>query len=242
MLDSSKYPGGQLLETVTWLGIFEPQVIVPKDEFYPTIYLTHPKWTTYGLAWFQHDYAGRNIDFHTGSLGGTIAQIGLIREEKLGYYFLGNLDHAEVRHALMYQVFDAFGPEGTGRDWSREMMALYHPNGLDFKGIGDFARDDPGKVQGPDHPLADYAGLYEHPVWGQIDIIADVEGLYFIRPHLLRNRLKHKDREVFVFDIQDYSNPLAVAFSQDLVFESDAQGEVIALRWDLLGYRFEKVE
>ena len=31
-----------------------------------------------------------------------VAIHGLIRDERLGVYVLGNLDHAEVRHALMW--------------------------------------------------------------------------------------------------------------------------------------------
>ena len=51
---------------------------------------------TYGLGWFQQDYRGRAVDFHTGSIDGMVAIHGLIRDERLGVYVLGNLDHAEA--------------------------------------------------------------------------------------------------------------------------------------------------
>ena len=44
---------------------------------------------------------GRAVDFHTGSIDGMVAIHGLIRDERLGVYVLANLDHAELRHALM---------------------------------------------------------------------------------------------------------------------------------------------
>ncbi|MDH3225410.1 MAG: beta-lactamase family protein, partial [Gemmatimonadota bacterium] len=116
--------GVRLLTEETVEELFRPQALVPRSQFYPTAQLTEPGWTTYGLAWFQHDYDGRKIDFHTGSIDGMVAIAGLIRAEELGVYVLGNLDHVEVRHALMYRVFDLFG-EGEPRDWSTDLKALY---------------------------------------------------------------------------------------------------------------------
>lgn len=82
-------------------GKLKCQVMVPPDEFYPTAELTKPHWTTYGLGWFQEDYKGRMLNFHTGSLNGMVAIIGLVQDARFGVYVLANVDHAEVRHALM---------------------------------------------------------------------------------------------------------------------------------------------
>jgi hypothetical protein len=65
---------------------------------------------THGLGWFQQDYEGRAVDFHTGSIDGMVAIIGLIPDERLGVYVLANADHVEFRHALMLTVFDLRGP------------------------------------------------------------------------------------------------------------------------------------
>ena len=43
---------------------------------------------TYGLGWFQQDYHGRAVDFHTGSIDGMIAIHGLMRDDRLGVYVL----------------------------------------------------------------------------------------------------------------------------------------------------------
>ncbi|RMG21697.1 MAG: serine hydrolase [Bacteroidetes bacterium] len=170
MLDSAKYPGGRLLQAHTWAEIFTPQVLIPRRQFYPTAQLTRPKWTSYALGWFQHDYQGRAVDFHTGSLPGTIAQIGLIQQEGLGYYFLGNLDHAEVRHALMYKVFDLFGPEKKGRDWSSELLALY--GSAPERAAAALQRLQNSRIPNtsPTLPLQSYTGFYTHPLWGNAHI------------------------------------------------------------------------
>ena len=57
----------------TFKELFKPQQIIPSNEFYPTQQVTKPNWTTYRLGWFQHDYKGKMVQFHTGSLAGMVA-------------------------------------------------------------------------------------------------------------------------------------------------------------------------
>ena len=161
--------GTQLLKPETVNELFAPQTIIPTAQFYPTARVTQPNWTTYGLAWFQHDYRGRKVDFHTGSIDGMVALAGLIREEGLGVYVLGNLDHVELRHALMYRVFDLFD-EGEPRDWSAELKELY--DGLRAEGEAARNEAEEARVAGtaPSHALGDYVGRYGDPLFGTAEI------------------------------------------------------------------------
>ncbi len=67
MLDSAKVNGKRLLKLETYAKLFTPQSFVTASEFYPTAQLTKPHWTTYGLGWFQEDYMGKMVQFHTGA-------------------------------------------------------------------------------------------------------------------------------------------------------------------------------
>ena len=160
-----------LLKDETRADLFKPQFIVG-DSFYPTKRLTRPHWTTYGSGWFQHDYNGRAVDFHTGSIDGMVAIIGLIRDERLGVYVLGNLDHAEVRHALMYRVFDHYGG-GSVRDWSAELKELY--GNLHTEAVSRMKKVEDERVPGtaPTFPLEEYAGTYSDPLYGTIEVTYD---------------------------------------------------------------------
>lgn len=170
VLDSAKVNGKGLLKPETYAEWLKPQTLVPQDQFYPTVALTKPTWTTYALGWFQHDYMGKTVHFHTGSMDGTTAIIGLLPSQNLGVYVLGNLDHAEVRHALMYKAFDYFGNTGANRDWSTEMKALY--DGIAIR--ADQSRQRLVQQRAPNTkpnlPLADYAGTYVHPLYGEISV------------------------------------------------------------------------
>ena len=105
LLNKSEVNGEKVLSENTFNYIFEPQILIG-NSFYPTSKLTKPKWKTYGLGWFQHDYRGYKIDMHTGSLQGLVAIIALVRDKNIGVQVFANLDGAELRHAIIYKVFD----------------------------------------------------------------------------------------------------------------------------------------
>lgn len=169
MIDSSKFEGGRLLKPRTWMEMFKPQVIVPANQFYPTQVLTKPNWTTYGLGWFQHDYKGRKVNFHTGSLAGAIAINAQLPDEQLGIYVLGNYDHAEIRHALVYKAFDLFALGGN-RDWSTDFLKLY--SNIQAGADAEEKKFEASRVTGtrPSLDLSAYAGTYADPLYGEVII------------------------------------------------------------------------
>jgi CubicO group peptidase (beta-lactamase class C family) len=164
--------GTRLLSEKTVAELFAPQTMVGEDAFYPTARLTKPHWTTYGLGWFQADYAGEKVDFHTGSIDGMVAIHGLVRDRGIGVFVLANLDHTELRHALMYRVFDAFLGR-PARDWSADMLALYR--GLAKEADERRATAEAERVAGtsPTLPLDRYAGTYVNEVFGPLAVTAN---------------------------------------------------------------------
>ncbi len=171
MLGNTTVNGKQLLKPETLKEILNPQAIVPPAQFYPTVALTKPHWTTYGLGWFQQDYRGEMINFHTGSLDGRTAIIGLMPDKKLGVYIFGNLDHAEVRHALMYKVFDLFGFGDNSRDWSKEMKAMYDGLKAEAKKGVDEIKAKQKKDTAVSLPLTAYVGTYADPFYGEMEVV-----------------------------------------------------------------------
>ena len=172
VLDSARVGGRRLLQPTTFAEWLKPQAMVTPSEFYPTARVTKPHWTTYAFGWFQEDYAGRMVDFHTGSIDGMVAIIGLIPDERLGVYVLANLDHAEVRHALMYKVFDLY-LANPSRDWSAELQRLYAGTraGADSARLRAEARRIPGTR--PSLALAQYAGTYADSLVGEVSVSAE---------------------------------------------------------------------
>jgi CubicO group peptidase (beta-lactamase class C family) len=170
LIDSGRFGGRQLLSVQTWSELFKPQVVIPTGaDPSPPVRLSRPHWRTYGLGWFQQDYAGRQVDFHTGSLNGMIAILGLMREEQLGVYILGNTDHAELRHALMFYIFDLFLGLPL-RDWSAELLSLYRREWARADSIARVAASRRILDTRPSLPLEQYAGTYRDSLFGRADV------------------------------------------------------------------------
>jgi CubicO group peptidase (beta-lactamase class C family) len=218
--------GKRLLSERSFAELFTPQTIAPYD-MYPTTRLTKPHWMTYGLGWFQQDYRGQAVDFHTGSIDGMVAIHGLIRDRRLGVYVLGNLDHAELRHAIMYTVFDRYlGPpsvvSGFGatnspdRDWSAEFLKLYAD--LREQADAERAKKDALRVTGtsPSVPLQKLAGEYTDPLHGDVSVTYDANGLHIRYGTAFVGHLEHWHYNTFRATWKAaWRDPVLVSFDLD---------------------------
>jgi len=197
VLGSTTVSGKEILKPTTLAEMMKPNAIIPAQQFYPTSRLTKPHWTTYGLGWFQHDYRGEMINMHTGSLAGRTAIVGLIPDKKFGIYIFGNLDHAEVRHALMYKAFDLFVFNDNSRDWSTEAKALY--DGIASAGEKQEAAVKALRTAGtkPTLALESYAGKYSDPFYGSMEVTM-VDGKLSLRINKeLSGSLEHWQFDTF---------------------------------------------
>ena len=196
LLNKTQILGENILKEETFNYLFKPHIIVG-DSFYPTAELTNPDWKTYGLGWYQHDYRGEKIDFHTGSLQGLVAIIGLIRDKNIGIHVFANLDHAELRHAIMYKVMDLFLFNDDSRDWNKEVFDLYYEMDLKYKDsyLNKFKdRDTNSKMS---LRLEDYEGEYISDMYGRIIIKKDDEKMTLD----INNGIKVFDLDWWEYDI-----------------------------------------
>lgn len=195
--DSAIVNGKRLIRAETFAEFFKPQSIVSRAEFYPTQEKTHPHWTTYGLGWFQQDYRGRMFQFHTGSLDGAVAIFGFMPEERFSIYIFSNLDHTEIRHALMWKATDLWCFNDNSHDWSTELFYQY-------KKIRDSVRikekeKETKRVLGtkPSLPLTGYAGKFTNEVYGDAEIVLNGNDLAIKFPNKISLALKHWNYDVF---------------------------------------------
>ncbi|AUD02770.1 serine hydrolase [Spirosoma pollinicola] len=223
MLDSGRYQGKVLLKPATWAELFKPQTLVTDSEFYPTQLLTKPVWKTYGLGWFQQDYRGHRMNFHTGSLTGMVAIHGQLPDQKVAVYVQGNLDHAELRHALMFRAFDEFAL-GVDHDWSAEFQKLY--GGLKQKARLSERKADSTRVLNtkPSLPLTAYVGSYTDPLSGKADVTLKDGRLYFSLNNVMTGYLEHWHYDTFRLVYDQFWNG-----RDPLSFVLDASGKVAKL-------------
>ena len=202
MLDSSKYNNTRLVKPETWAYLLKPRTFVTEGEFYPTAQLTHPHWETYGMGWFQQDYKGQKVDFHTGSLNGFVAINGMLVDKHLGIYILANLDHTELRHALMFKAFDTFALGGE-TDWSADFLKLY--KGIRAKQAMAEKAGLAKRVLGtkPSLALTGYTGKYTDPLYGEVTVTTAGDTLMLNINHMLSVKATHWHYDSFYGDYSD---------------------------------------
>ena len=182
--------------------MFEPQQLATPEDFYPTVELTKPNWRSYGLGWFQQDFQGRKIDFHTGSLSGLIAIIGLDRAAGKAIIVLGNRDHAEMRHALLWHVMDA-GDGSEKRDWNQDIYDLYETAREEAHVERDKLRKSRIRGTRPSLSLDDYAGSFGSDIVGEFSIRRDKRKLILDSANV-SFELSHWHLDMFVIEREEW--------------------------------------
>ena len=133
-----------------------------------------PHFYGYGESWFLSDYRNQRLVWHTGGWPGMVSRITLLPELHLGVVVLTNQESGAAFNAVTYRVLDAYLNLTQKTDW----VAVYDKavKQAESKADGSFAthekaRDKNGK---PSLPLAQYAGTYRDPWYG--DVIISNEG------------------------------------------------------------------
>jgi len=229
ILDSGRVGSTRLIKPATFEEIVAPQIRAPLSE-YPALELSHSHFFAYALGWFVQDYHGNTVWMHTGSIDGMSAIIGLLPGQRVGVYVLANFDHAELRHALMYEVFDLYRGAAP-RDWSTEMHSLYSAR---RRGAMASASKHAAGTH-PSLPLERYAGRYADSTYG----IVTVE----LAGGALRARFENADLGVLApweYDSFRSTPARAAADPATVTFLPDGTGHVAAVR--LFGVRFARAE
>jgi CubicO group peptidase (beta-lactamase class C family) len=218
MLDSGRVGTTRLIKPATFEEIVAPQIRAPMDQ-YPALELSKPHFFSYALGWFVQDYHGETVWMHTGSIDGMSAIIGLLPEQRVGVYVLANLDHAELRHALMYQVFDLYGANPP-RDWSGDLRTLFASR----RSTGAAA---PARATGthPSLALERYVGTYADSAYGNIQVTMAGNALHATFEKADLGDLQHWEYDVF------RSTPAIKTDSPlTLTFVPDGSGGISAVR------------
>ena len=163
-LNGGVYDGKRLLKRETIEEMHTPQVVMRIDSVTRRMFPTQ-NFSAYGLGWRLHDYHGRKIVQHTGSVNYTRTQVGMIPSEGIGVVVMANLSSSTLQTALMYRVFDLLlGLPET--DWSGEYLALAR------RSSGGRGSEPEVKAaqRGPSLPLEDYAGTYSDPLYGDVTV------------------------------------------------------------------------
>ena len=150
----------------------------------------------YGLGWGIADFHGRLRVSHTGGYDGMISAVTMIPDEKLGVVVLSNGMNPPTS-AITNYVLNAFlGLEE--KDWSSEMLEKNKKRQAEDKRISERIGL---RVSGtkPSLPIEKYAGIYNAPIYGKIEVKMENGNLrlYFEHTPELSANLEHWHYDVW---------------------------------------------
>ena len=179
-MNNGKYGEGltkKLLSEEVHNEMWSPQTIISVGG--PGPYNTH--FAGYGLGWFLSDVNGYKQASHTGGLLGTVTQVTLIPELKLGIIVLTNQESGAAFTSITNTIKDSyFGITGKNR------VKQYHDNVVkgqeNAKKITDDiwkAIDSTQKVNKTKPNTALYTGTYNDKWFGNVNIAEKNGSLWF---------------------------------------------------------------
>jgi CubicO group peptidase (beta-lactamase class C family) len=193
-LDSGRYEGKQIIAWKALQKTRDENTIVGSRA--SAVYPTH--FRGYGLGVFEADYNGKQIFWHTGGANGFVTNTCFVPEEKLAITILTNNDNQSFFEALRYQILDAYlGVPYVDR--SQAMLKGFNPDQKEtVKKTDDMLARVKGKA--PELPIAAYAGKYQNPLYGQMDISVNKKDLLikFSNHQYLTASLKYMDNGEWV--------------------------------------------
>ncbi len=157
--------------------MWNPQTIIPTAP--GGAYNTH--FSAYGLGWFLADVKGYKQVSHTGGLAGTVTQITLLPELKLGIIVLTNQQQGAAFSAITNSIKDSYlGYQNRG--WVKKYKDRVAAGNAEAKTITDklFA-DITARQKNNTVKLTDslFTGNYHDKWFGDIIISAKNTGLFF---------------------------------------------------------------
>ena len=227
-LNGGTYGGTRLLQPATLKEMYTPQTVMRSDSVAERMFpATH--FRAYGLGWFLHDYHGRKVVHHSGSINWTRTHVAMIPEARIGVVAIANLNSSNLQQALMYRVLDALLGL-PARDWSAEYLAVARRG--DERSAAQARGLDSARVPGtrPSLALEQYAGTYASDVYGEVKVAVEDGRLVLRYSDDYTADLEHWHHDTFA------ARWRRTGFGRSFAtFALDARGRVATLDLDELG-------
>ncbi|MDR2796451.1 MAG: serine hydrolase [Spirochaetaceae bacterium] len=157
-----------------------------------------PKAYTYGMGWFGEYYRGHRSVWHAGEINGYCSLVGFLPDDGVGYVVMANRHKPLMPFVMSVKntLLDA-GLGLTPIDWIERLQAenenfsfFHYPHTLDL--TENISVPD-GK---PARDAEAYAGVYNDPGYGKMEILADKGGLKAVFQGVKLN-IEHLGGEMF---------------------------------------------
>ncbi|OGM42975.1 putative penicillin-binding protein [Aspergillus bombycis] len=165
-------------------ALIQPRTIIAEDttNLFPGTHL-------YALGWTRDTYHGEDIIWHDGSVAGYGSTMMYLPRRQWGLVMAGNttLTSNIVQVVLYMHLLDeVLGIPSQDRvDWQRQISArivIWREKQAHAKDL--LYSELPAVLIPPALGIREYAGLYEHPGYGRLELSVDIGGLGLVADRL----------------------------------------------------------
>jgi len=185
---------------------------------------------TYGMGWNIQDYRGEQLVAHAGALNGFRTHVALLPKRNAGFVLLINAARGIGLYALRNSLADMLTGK-PAKDWNPYYLMI--DRAADEKSEKEkeerLAKRIPNTT--PTRALADYAGQYEHPGYGTLQVTRDGEQLA-LEWQRVKAPMVHLQYDTF------YAEDGGHDVEETVTFVLDEERRVVAL--NVFGERFVK--
>lgn len=218
LMSNGMYGGKQVIPQNVVRATLAPSIAMPNTQLEERGYNEILN-SVYGMGRWFASYRGHYLAYHGGDLDGIHSQVSCMPYDSVGVIVFVIGDHsAPLYNVISYNVYERLlGLSET--PWSeRRLKDRTEARKLDKEGRQKSGGERvPHTV--PSHPLADYAGEYEHPAYGILKISMNDSSLQFDF-HKIVLPLKH-------YHFDRFDTPNDEQYGQWSVnFKTNPQGEI----------------
>ncbi len=216
-LGDGRFEGRRVVSGATLLETQTPQIIV-RDPSLTRLFLDEGQpYLLYGLGWYVQPYRGHNLIHHGGNIDGFTAFVSFLPQDDIGVVVLSNLGQTYLPYALAFHVYDRLLGL-PAKDWSGFFRARRQELETATENQRKAEEEDRKLGTRPSHPIEEYAGLYQHPAYGDLRIVRQGMGLGFTF-NGLTGALDH-------WHYDTWNLPAGQLRGLKLSFLTDARGEI----------------
>jgi len=215
-INGGKFDGKQIIGDGSLRQTQSPQMVLPgrvTDEVF---------YSTYGMGWMITSYRGHLRLEHGGNIDGFSASACFLPKDSIGIVVLTNMDGTSLTSVARNYATDMM--LGLGEiDWNERLYGDRKKALEMMKEQKD--KKDANRVEGtePSHPLKSYAGKFEHPAYGTMEIIF-TDGKLTADLHSIKVDLNHYHYDIFETGSKEEDVP-----NIKITFYTNAKGEIYKL-------------
>ena len=168
LVNNGKFQGKQVIPAKALAETMIPQNLSDKQGRYDEL-----SNSIYAMGRIVQAYKGTKIVSHTGSIDGFFSNLTYLPKDSMAIFMIHNSTAAgSFRSVMNLPVIDILlGREAT--DWSGRYRKEYLDGQERSKREVDSLNASRVKNTNPSHAIAAYAGIFNHPVYGNIQIEAE---------------------------------------------------------------------